>query len=184
MTRRRSIKLVPAAMAIPLAALVVAGCGGGGGGSGATAATPAAPATAATTPAARTATVGVANKAALGKVLVDSSGHTLYLFEADKGRMSACTGACATEWPPLTAGGKPVAGSGVDAAKLSTARRSDGSRQVVYNGHPVYRFEGDQSSGDAKGQGLSDFGGLWYAVSPAGSATTKTAASGGSNSGY
>src|SRR3954469_3849896 len=175
MPRRRPITFLTTAAAVPLAALVVAGCGGGGGG-GATAATPP------TTSGGQTATVGVANSGGLGKILVDSQGRTLYMFQADKGTKSSCSGACAQAWPPLRASGKPVAGSGLTASKLSTAPRSDGMPQVVYNGHPLYRFASDQNAGDASGQGVSAFGAKWYVLSPAG-ATITTAASSSSSGG-
>jgi hypothetical protein len=65
-----------------------------------------------------------------------------------------------------------------------TTKRSDGAPQVTYNGHPVYRFEGDQKPGDTAGQGLNEFGGLWYAVSPAGDQVSgMSSTSGGSASG-
>src|SRR5215207_2269649 len=81
----------------------------------------------------------------LGKVLVDGKQRTLYLFEADKGTTSACDGACADAWPPLTTSGRPTAGPGVAAAKLGTAERSDGTTGVTYNGHPLYAFSGDSA---------------------------------------
>src|SRR3954470_12783548 len=178
MPRRRPITFLTTAAAVPLAALVVAGCGGGGGG-GAPAATPP------TTSGGQTATVGVANSGGLGKILVDSHGRTLYLFQADKGTKSACTGACAQAWPPLRAGGKPVAGSGLTASKLTTAPRSDGMPQVVYNGHPLYRFATDQNPGDAGGQGVNAFGANWYVLSPAGATIPTSRNSGrGGGAGY
>jgi predicted lipoprotein with Yx(FWY)xxD motif len=98
-------------------------------------------------------------------------------------------GECAKDWPPLRASGKPTAGSGIPASKLGTTARTDGKRQVTYNGHPLYRFENDMNPGDASGQGLSAFGGLWYVVSPAGTTVTGSSAgssssSGGSGNGY
>ena len=160
MTSRKPFTLLGAA-AVPLAALGVAGCGGGGG------------ATAAVTPpkpAAKHAvtTVRVANNSKLGKILVDPRGHTLYLFTKDTKTKSACSGACATAWPPLRANGKVNAASGVKASKLRTIKRSDGKSQVTYNGHPLYGFVMDKKAGDTKGQGLNAFGGLWFAISPAG----------------
>ena len=124
------------------------------------------------------ATVGVENSG-LGKILDNSKGNTLYLFKKDSGTKSACSGACATEWPPLRASGKPTAGSGADASMLGTTPRSDGETQVTYNGHPLYTFAGDQNPGDTSGQGVNAFGALWYAVSPAGDEVTGTASSGG-----
>jgi predicted lipoprotein with Yx(FWY)xxD motif len=126
----------------------------------------------------------VANNGSLGKILVDSQGRTLYLFQADSGTKSACTGACATAWPPLRVSGKPVAGSGIAASKLRTTPRSDGKPQVTYNGHPLYRFANDQSPGDANGQGVNAFGALWYVLSPAGTTVTTSASSSSGGGGY
>jgi len=115
-------------------------------------------------------------------ILVDGPGRTLYLWKGDSGTHSACTGACAAAWPPLTTQGTAKAGSGVSASELGTSRRSDGSMQVTYNGHPLYLFEGDTTSGQANGQGSSAFGATWYVVSAAGDALTGSA-SGGSATG-
>jgi predicted lipoprotein with Yx(FWY)xxD motif len=104
----------------------------------------------------------------LGKVLVDGKGRTLYLFEADKGTSSKCTGACAGAWPPLTSSGKPTAGPGVVASKLGTAKRPDGTTGVTYAGHPLYTYAGDGAPGQTTGEGLSDYGAEWYALSAAG----------------
>ena len=84
-----------------------------------------------------------------------------------------CSGPCAQAWPPLTTKGQPKAGSGVTASKLTTATRSDGSTQVVYAGHPLYFFAGDTSPGMTNGQGINNFGGQWWLISPAGAAITK-----------
>jgi predicted lipoprotein with Yx(FWY)xxD motif len=104
----------------------------------------------------------------LGKILVDGNGRTLYLFEADKGAMSKCNGACASAWPPLTTSGKPTAGAGVVAAKLGTAKRADGTTGVTYDGHPLYTYAGDGAPGQTAGEGLTDYGAPWYALSAAG----------------
>jgi predicted lipoprotein with Yx(FWY)xxD motif len=80
--------------------------------------------------------------------------RAIYLFEADKNGTSACTGACAAAWPPVTATGTPRAGSGVNQALLGTIKRPDGTAQVTYNGHPLYYFAGDTGTGTAKGRGL------------------------------
>jgi predicted lipoprotein with Yx(FWY)xxD motif len=104
----------------------------------------------------------------LGKILVDSRGRTLYLFKKDTRAKSRCSGSCAVNWPPLLATGRPRAGGGVKASKLATTRRSDGKTQVVYNGHPLYRFIADAKPGDTNGEGLTAFGARWFVVSPAG----------------
>ncbi len=175
MTRTRLIALLPSAAAVPLMALAVAACGGGG--SNATAATP--PKTTHTT----LATVSLANTG-LGSLLVDSTGRTLYLFEADSGTKSACSGACAAAWPPLLAHGKPTVGSGLNASLIGTAKRSNGSEQVTYNGHPLYLFVKDTATGQTTGQGLTAFGAPWYVLSAAGDAiTTQPSSSSTSSSG-
>jgi len=111
--------------------------------------------------------VGVASSR-LGRIVVDGKGHTLYLFEKDKNRRSACYGPCATYWPPLLTRGKPVARAGAKRSLLGTTRRANGSQQVTYGGHPLYRFALDRKAGDTSGEGLQDFGGGWDAVSRAG----------------
>jgi len=103
-----------------------------------------------------------------GTFLVDSSGRSLYLFEADKGSTSTCNGACAAAWPPLTTTGAPTAGTGVKASLLGTTKRDDGKMEVTYNGHPLYYFANDSAPGDLKGQGVDAFGAEWYAVTPEG----------------
>jgi predicted lipoprotein with Yx(FWY)xxD motif len=164
MTRSRPITFLASAAVIPLVALAVSACGGGGG--AATAATPPAASKSKTTPT-QTATVRVANSR-LGRILVDSTGHTLYLFKADSGTSSGCSGACAVAWPPLRTGATPAVADGANAALLGTIPRPDGTPQVTYNGHPLYAFVKDHAPGDVNGQGLTAFGAAWFAVSPAG----------------
>lgn len=125
--------------------------------------------------------VAVANSN-LGRILVDRRGRTLYLFAKDRNGKSACSGACAAYWPALIASGKPRAGAGVKASLLGTIRRADGRRQLTYRRHPLYRFSGDTGKGLTSGQGLDDFGGKWWAVSPAGNKITAT--TGTPNPGY
>jgi len=105
-----------------------------------------------------------------GSYLTDGSGRTLYLFMADKSGGSACSGACASAWPALTTKGTAAAGSGVTASDLGTITRSDGTKQVTYNGHPLYYFAKDKSAGQAGGQGTVGFGAAWWVVSPVGMA--------------
>jgi predicted lipoprotein with Yx(FWY)xxD motif len=156
--------LVSAAV-LPLIALAVAACGGSGA---ATAAPPAAPAKTTTTPTPTPkATIRVANSS-FGRILVDSSGNTLYLFKADSGTSSACSDGCAIAWPPLRTGGTPAVAGGANSALVGTISRSDGTRQVTYHGHPLYTFVKDKKPGDVNGQGVTAFGAAWFAVSPAG----------------
>jgi predicted lipoprotein with Yx(FWY)xxD motif len=95
-----------------------------------------------------------------GTALVDGGGRALYLFEADTGTTSVCTGPCAQVWPPLLAqGAAPAASGAVQAGLVSTAARADGTEQVTYDGHPLYYFTGDKAPGDTRGQALDRFGG-------------------------
>jgi predicted lipoprotein with Yx(FWY)xxD motif len=173
-THRPPRTILTGAALIPLVALAIAGCGGDDNDNQATAATPKASGGSA-------ATVGVA-ASSLGKILTDSKGRTIYLFAQDTGTKSTCSGACAAQWPPVTSTGKPAPEAGLTASKLGTTKRSDGSRQVTYNGHPLYLYRGDESPGDVNGQGINAFGAAWYVVSPAGAPITSS--SGGNHRGY
>jgi predicted lipoprotein with Yx(FWY)xxD motif len=111
-------------------------------------------------------------KGADGTFLTGAGGRALYLWVADSKGMSSCSGACAKAWPPLITTGKPAASGSVQASQLGTIKRSDGSEQVTYNGHPLYYFEGDPKSGTTNGQGSDAFGAKWWLVTPAGAAIT------------
>jgi predicted lipoprotein with Yx(FWY)xxD motif len=104
----------------------------------------------------------------LGTFLVDGKGRTLYLFEKDKSAKSTCSGACATAWPPLTTTGKPKASGSAKASLLGTSKRSDGTTQVTYKGHPLYFFIQDKKAGDTKGQRVDGFGAEWYVLGASG----------------
>jgi predicted lipoprotein with Yx(FWY)xxD motif len=167
----------PALLSLVSLAAVAAGVAGCGSSSGTTASTSssgaagaygAAPASTTTTASGPAAVDVTSSK--LGKFLVDSKGRTLYLFAADTGTSSTCNGACAGAWPPLTTSGKPTAGSGVKASLLGTTKRSDGSTEVTYAGHPLYYYAGDTGAGQTTGQALSQFGAPWYVVAPTGTA--------------
>ena len=109
-----------------------------------------------------------AHSSPLGTILVDGSGRTLYLFQADSGTTSHCYGTCAQAWPPDTTTGHPSP-HGLSADMVGTTSRSDHTTQVTFNGHPLYRFSNDAKPGDTTGQGSTAFGGAWYVVSPSGS---------------
>jgi predicted lipoprotein with Yx(FWY)xxD motif len=104
----------------------------------------------------------------LGTFLVDGHGRTLYLFQKDKTARSRCSGACATDWPPLLTSGKATGSGSARKALLGTSKRSDGTTQVTYKGHPLYTYAGDAKAGDTNGQGVSAYGARWYAVTPSG----------------
>ena len=173
MSRSRHLISLAGAGMVALGSVSLAACGGGGatagqspvyGGSASTASQQSTPQT----------TSGKVSTAStsLGPVLVDSQGRTLYLFKADQGMRSACSGACASAWPPLRVSGKPTVGGGASAPKLGTTPRSDGEPEVTYNGHPLYTYTGDSKPGDVNGQGLTAFGAAWFALSPSGSGSS------------
>ena len=110
----------------------------------------------------------------LGKIVVNASGRTLYLFEADKHGKSACYGQCAKFWPPLLTSGKPVAGPGVKAKLLGVTMRKNGKHQVTYGGHPLYRYSNDEKAGQTEGEGLKAFGAGWDVVAPSGKKIDKS----------
>ena len=122
----------------------------------------------------RRAKVAVASSG-LGRILVDGRGRTLYLFEKDKHGKSACTGQCASFWPPLIASGKPLATAGAKASLLGTTKRADGRLQVTYNHHPLYTFVKDTKKGQTNGEEVDAFGAEWYAISAAGAKVERAA---------
>ena len=162
MTRSKPIMFLAGALAIPLAALAVAGCGGGSSGGSASAAATT------STPSGGSATVDSASVGGLGTVLVDSQGRTLYLFQKDKRAKSTCAGECAKAWPPLLTTGKASASGSARQDLIGTITRADGTIQVTYNDHPLYRFVNDKKAGDTKGQAVRAFGAKWYALTRGG----------------
>jgi predicted lipoprotein with Yx(FWY)xxD motif len=163
--RRLTVRLAFVAALIAAVALI-AGCGGSssnssssGGGSAS----------------GGSSTVSVAKISGYGSALVTASGKSLYLLSTDPAGSSKCTGACAKTWIPLTVSGSPSAGSGVDSSKLSSFKRSDGTTQVLYDKQALYTFTGQ---GSTSGEGQASFGGVWYLVSPSGSAIKKSSSGG------
>jgi predicted lipoprotein with Yx(FWY)xxD motif len=154
------------AAGLAAAALVLSACGSSGS-STASGSTPAA-AAGSNSPASAAAASGTAVQAATvggTKVLTNAKGYVLYWFAPDTSTTSKCTGSCATYWPPVA--GPATAGSGVTGT-LGTITRSDGSKEVSYDGHPLYTYAGDTAPGQAKGNGLNASGGLWYEMTVSG----------------
>jgi predicted lipoprotein with Yx(FWY)xxD motif len=114
-------------------------------------------------------------------VLTNSKGFTLYSFAPDTPTTSKCNGSCITYWPPVK--GPVSAGPGV-TGKLATIKRSDGSVQATYNGHPLYTYVADAAPGQAKGNGLNLSGGVWHEVTASGAAAPAATTSAGSGGGY
>ncbi|MCU1617638.1 MAG: hypothetical protein JWO98_5178 [Frankiales bacterium] len=170
--RRRALLALPAVAAAG-AALTLAACSPSAahpgsspsGGSSPSPSTGAAPAAGGTALAVRS--------TSLGTILTDGRGFTLYAFEADQGTTSACSGACATAWPPAAAtSASPDVGTGVTPSLVSEARQADGTTQLTYAGHPVYLFTHDSAPGSTSGQGLQAFGARWDVLTAAGQELT------------
>ena len=106
----------------------------------------------------------------VGKVLVDSSGFTVFRFSKDPRTSDTCVkiSGCTNLWPPLMSSGRPVAGPGVRSALLSTIKLPGGGRQVTYAGHPLYRYSAATGKGETGYVGAQQFGGSWYALNAAG----------------
>jgi predicted lipoprotein with Yx(FWY)xxD motif len=104
----------------------------------------------------------------VGQYIADANGMTLYTFSADtqNSGTSACTGGCATPWPPATTMDNPPTGPSGLMGTMGTITRDDGSMQVTYNGWPLYRFARDTAPGQINGQGVTAFGGTWSAATP------------------
>lgn len=105
----------------------------------------------------------------VGKALADANGRIVYLFAGDKANVSRVSAAGRAVWPPFTSTTLPAATGGAYAAQIGTIA---GSKQITYNGHPLYYYVGDHHAGQAAGQGLNEFGARWYVVSGAGAAIT------------
>lgn len=103
----------------------------------------------------------------LGKIIVDAQGRTLYKFDKDTSGTTTCYDQCAANWPALVATGTPTAGPGLDASKITTVDRTDGTKQVKYGEYPLYYFANDKAGGDTNGQGI---GKIWWVVGADGEA--------------
>jgi predicted lipoprotein with Yx(FWY)xxD motif len=178
----RSFAALSGAAAIILLAACQAAGGGGSSASTSPSTSPSASASASATATAHE--VKVAHTSA-GEALVGASGKTLYFFAKDKNGTVACTGDCATTWPPfkLDSGETTSAGQGVTATWLSTLKRPDGTTQVTYAGHPLYYYKGDTAAGQANGQGVL---GIWFIATANGKlpSPSASAAPSASSSGY
>jgi predicted lipoprotein with Yx(FWY)xxD motif len=97
-------------------------------------------------------------------VLTSPDGFTLYYLTVDAATAPKCTGSCLTQWPPLLTNGNPS--SMVPLSGTLTVAMNANGDQVAYNGHLLYRYAADTAKGDAKGEGLQAFGGLWKVATP------------------
>ena len=161
---------VPLVAVLALLSIIVAGCGG------ATRVDPTASSSSAS--AAADAPVLTTASGPLGTYLVDGSGRSVYMYDADPEGGSECYQACTSAWPPLP--GNTTAGSGVDAKDLTNSSRTDGINQAVYNEHSLYYYSKDTAAGETSGQGfVLTGGGIFYLLGPDGT-PIKTAAAGSS----
>src|SRR5690349_23435727 len=170
------LRMLLALPAIAAAAAVLAACSSSGtssasGGSGSTSTSSPAAATAGSL---KTTTIGGAT------VLTNATGFTLYSFAPDTPTKSNCIGACAQNWPPVQG---PATASGVTGT-FGTIKRSDGSAQATFDGHPLYTFTGDTAPGQAKGNGLNAAGGLWHEITTSGTAPAGSSSTGSGGGGY
>ena len=103
--------------------------------------------------------------------LANSAGNALYYVEGDTDG-SKCTGPCVQAWPPVTIESQqPTGAPGLEGAKIATITRPEGTRQVTFGGHPLYRYAADAGAGTANGDGVKDKFGSWHIATPAMSAT-------------
>jgi len=172
-TRLPILLALPAAAA---AAAALAACSSSGAPSGASSSGASTGHRAASAGSLKTADIGGAT------VLTSAKGFTLYSFAPDTPTASKCNGQCAQNWPPV---GGPATAPGVKGT-FGTIKRSDGSVQATFDGHPLYTFVGDTAPRQNKGNGLNAAGGLWHEITTPGSATASgsTAGSGGGGYGY
>jgi predicted lipoprotein with Yx(FWY)xxD motif len=121
--------------------------------------------------------LGTATSATFGQYLTDPDGHALYTLSSDTATGSTCTGHCLTVWPPLliAPGGSITGPTGTGGAFSTVVRTDTGATQVRYNGHPLYRFQGDTAPGQTNGEGIQALGGTWHLATLAAATTTPTA---------
>ena len=169
------LRMLLALLAVAAAAAVLAACS-----SAATSSTGGSGSTSTSTPAA--ATAGSLKTATIGgvTVLTSAKGFTLYSFAPDTPAKSNCNGTCAQNWPPVKG---PATAAGVTGT-FGTIKRSDGSVQATFDGHPLYTFVGDTAAGQAKGNGLNAAGGLWHEITTSGTAPASSSSSGSGGGGY
>jgi predicted lipoprotein with Yx(FWY)xxD motif len=169
------------------AALLVAACSSGSSSTGAAPASssPAGGSSSSAAAAGGSGSAVITTASSSGGTFLTDGGRAVYLWVKDSSGMSGCSGACAGAWPPVTTSGTVTASGGAKASDLGTITRSEGTRQVTYDGHPLYFFAGDSSAGMASGQGSDSFGAKWWLVSPSGGDVTAAVSSfttGGSGS--
>ena len=109
--------------------------------------------------------VFVASNMALGTLLVNAQGRTLYYFVPERGGAIVCTGQCTSAWPPLFAASMAPTSSAALPGQLGVVARA-GTEQVTYQHWPLYTFAGDGGPDQTNGQGVFGFGGKWFVATP------------------
>jgi predicted lipoprotein with Yx(FWY)xxD motif len=170
--RLRILLALPAAAAT---AAALAACSSAG-----TTSSPSPSASGSSSPAAAAASTVKTAQIGGATVLTSSTGFTLYSFAPDTPTTSNCNGTCAQNWPPVQG---PVTAAGVTGT-FGTIKRSDGSAQATFEGHPLYTFVGDTAPGQATGNGLNAAGGVWHEITTSGSASAGGSSSGSGVGGY
>jgi len=204
-TGLRSAQAMLAVGALGLGALLLAACGSstgtasaGSGSSGSASSTSSSAPSTTAAPASGGQPAGVTIKTAsvsgYGTILVDGSGHTLYMLSSEQGGKITCTDAngCTKVWPDteLPAGvTSATAGPGIQASLLSTVKDATGGLYVTYGGWPLYTFSHDSAPGQVNGEGITSFGGTWYVLDANGmpvksSQSTSTSAPASNSYGY
>lgn len=102
-----------------------------------------------------------------GSMLFDDKGQAIYIWEVENSTTAKCYGDCAKEWPPVLTNGAPIASASVNSGLLGTTKRTDGTTQVTYNGHPLYYYA-HEKAGEVKCHNISTHGGLWWVIQPSG----------------
>jgi predicted lipoprotein with Yx(FWY)xxD motif len=168
------LRMLLALLAVAAAAAVLAACSSSAtssaSGSGGSSSSPAA----ATAGSLKTATIGGVT------VLTNAAGFTLYSFAPDTPTTSHCNGTCAQNWPPVPG---PATAAGITGT-FGAIKRSDGSVQCTFDGHPLYTFAGDTAPGQAKGNDLNAAGGVWHEVTTSGTAPVGSSSPGSGGGGY
>lgn len=103
-----------------------------------------------------------------GTMLFNAKKQAIYIWELEESAKPECYGGCAKVWPPVLTDGEPLATGGVNNSLLGTTKRTDGSTQVTYNGHPLYYYA-HEGAGEVKCHNVSTHGGLWWVIQPSGS---------------
>ena len=105
-------------------------------------------------------------ESALGSILADDKGMTLYVFLPDNAGDPTCYEGCATAWPPLLSDAAPTVGAGLDAAAFGTADRTDGGTQVTFNGWPLYPSRRTRPPATPTARASTTCGSWWALTGP------------------